>query len=88
MFQQCRKLRRYLRSRLTPSRFRHCLLQFPTAFGTRPTYVAHATLQIEREAPQVVSFDPQSSGGAVVSDPKDPFFRTRYEMLKSRALAE
>ncbi|PWQ98491.1 GumC family protein [Leucothrix arctica] len=56
-------------------------------FSTKPSYVAHATIQIEKEAPTVVSFSPTTTQGAPDSL-QDPFFRTRYEMLKSRALAE
>lgn len=56
-------------------------------FSTKPSYVAHATIQIEKEAPTVVSFSPTTSQAAPDSL-QDPFFRTRYEMLKSRALAE
>ena len=56
-------------------------------FSTKPSYVAHATIQIEKEAPTVVSFAPAVTQAAPDSL-QDPFFRTRYEMLKSRALAE
>ncbi|RVU84459.1 polysaccharide biosynthesis tyrosine autokinase [Leucothrix sargassi] len=56
-------------------------------FSTKPSYVAHATIQIEKEAPTVVSFSPTTSQAAP-DTLQDPFFRTRYEMLKSRALAE
>ena len=44
-------------------------------------------IQIEKEAPTVVSFSPTTSQAAPDSL-QDPFFRTRYEMLKSRSLAD
>jgi capsular exopolysaccharide synthesis family protein len=56
-------------------------------FSTKPSYVAHATIQIEKEAPTVVSFS-QNNSQAAPDTLEDPFFRTRYEMLKSRSLAE
>lgn len=57
-------------------------------FSTKPSYVAHATIQIEREAPQVVSFGQTEAQSSAVDSLQDPFFRTRYEMLKSRVLAD
>jgi uncharacterized protein involved in exopolysaccharide biosynthesis len=57
-------------------------------FSTKPSYVAHATIQIEREGPQVVSFGQTEARTTSVDSLQDPFFRTRYEMLKSRVLAE
>ena len=56
-------------------------------FSTKPSYVANATIQIEREGPQVVSFGQTDSSPSPGDSLKDPFFRTRYEMLKSRVLA-
>ena len=66
-----------------------CTLLFALlfTFSTKPSYVAHATIQIEKEAPTVVSFSPTTSQAGPDSL-QDPFFRTRYEMLKSRSLAE
>ena len=66
-----------------------CTLLFALlfTFSTKPSYVAHATIQIEKEAPTVVSFNPTPSQAGPDSL-QDPFFRTRYEMLKSRSLAE
>ena len=57
-------------------------------FSTKPSYVAHATIQIEREGPQVVSFGQTEARTTTIDSLQDPFFRTRYEMLKSRVLAE
>lgn len=57
-------------------------------FSTKPSYVAHATIQIEREGPQVVSFGQTEVQSSAIDSLQDPFFRTRYEMLKSRALAD
>ena len=56
-------------------------------FSTKPSYVANATIQIEREGPQVVSFGQTEAQTTSIDSLQDPFFRTRYEMLKSRALA-
>jgi len=56
-------------------------------FSTKPSYVANATIQIEREGPQVVSFGQTEAQTTSVDSLQDPFFRTRYEMLKSRVLA-
>ena len=56
-------------------------------FATKPSYVANATIQIEREGPQVVSFGQTDARSSAVDSLQDPFFRTRYEMLKSRLLA-
>ena len=56
-------------------------------FSTKPSYVASATIQIEREGPQVVSFGQTEAKTTSIDSTQDPFFRTRYEMLKSRALA-
>lgn len=56
-------------------------------FSTKPTYVAGATIQIEREGPQVVSFGQTEAKSTTTDSLQDPFFRTRYEMLKSRVLA-
>ena len=56
-------------------------------FATKPSYVANATIQIEREGPQVVSFGQTEARSNATDSLQDPFFRTRYEMLKSRVLA-
>jgi capsular exopolysaccharide synthesis family protein len=51
---------------------------------TPPVYRASATLQIDREAMQIVLVEGVTSGEASGGD----FFQTQYELLKSRALAE
>ena len=55
--------------------------------ATKPTFLANATIQIEREGPQVVSFGQTEAKSNSTDSLTDPFFRTRYEMLKSRVLA-
>lgn len=54
----------------------------------KPSYRANAIVQIEREGAQIVDFGQtrKVSGGFDVE--KDPFFRTRYEMLKGRVLSQ
>ena len=54
--------------------------------SAKPTYRANATIQIERKGPEVVSFGKTESLGGEVDTLNDPFFRTRYETLKSRTL--
>lgn len=54
--------------------------------SAKPTYRANATLQIERQGPEVVSFGKTESLAGEVDSLNDPFFRTRYETLKSRKL--
>jgi len=56
-------------------------------FATKPSYLANAIIQIEREGPQVVSFGRTEAESSSIDSLQDPFFRTRYEMLKSRVLA-
>ena len=53
---------------------------------TTPIYRATVTLKIEREASKVIDF----KGGSVVPEEAgDPeFYRTQYELLRSRSLAE
>ena len=55
--------------------------------STKPSFVANAIIQIEREGPQVVSFGQTEVRSDSPDSLQDPFFRTRYEMLKSRVLA-
>jgi capsular exopolysaccharide synthesis family protein len=53
---------------------------------TTPTYTAASTIQIEREAPKVISI-----GGVEAADQQDQgpeFFETQYGLMKSRSLAE
>lgn len=52
-----------------------------------PTYRAGATIQIEKEGAQVVNFGTVSAASPDMGD-QDPFFRTQYEQLKSRKLAD
>lgn len=52
-----------------------------------PTYRAGATIQIEKEGVQVVNFGTLTSASPDMGE-QDPFFRTQYEQLKSRKLAE
>ncbi len=54
--------------------------------SAKPTYRANATIQIERKGPEVVSFGKTESFAGEVDTLNDPFFRTRYETLKSRTL--
>lgn len=54
---------------------------------TTPTYRAGATIQIEKEGVQVVNFGTVTSAAPDMGE-QDPFFRTQYEQLKSRKLAE
>ncbi|MFO1316212.1 MAG: polysaccharide biosynthesis tyrosine autokinase [Burkholderiales bacterium] len=53
---------------------------------TTPVYRATVTLKIEREASKVIDF----KGGSVVPEEAGDleFYRTQYELLKSRSLAE
>jgi len=50
------------------------------------TYRANATIQIERKGVEVVSFGKTDNLGGEVDSLNDPFFRTRYETLKSRKI--
>lgn len=54
---------------------------------TTPAYRAGATIQIEKEGIQVVNFGTVTSASPDMGE-QDPFFRTQYEQLKSRKLAE
>ena len=55
--------------------------------STPPSYRANALVQIEREGAQIVTTGQTSRSAGVFDADKDPFFRTRYEMLKSRSLS-
>jgi capsular exopolysaccharide synthesis family protein len=55
------------------------------AFSTTPTYVAQATLMIERKAPRVVKIQ-QVIGEAEQAD-ESSFYESQYQLLKSRSLA-
>jgi len=50
-----------------------------------PTYTAEVTLLIERKPPRVLDM-PEASTELLVPDEYD-FYKTQYELLKSRALA-
>ncbi len=52
-----------------------------------PSYRSNAVIQIEREGAEIVNFGQTSRVTGDFDVNKDPFFRTRYEMLKSRTLA-
>ena len=54
--------------------------------SAKPTYRANATIQIERKGVEVVNFGKTDNLGGEVDTLNDPFFRTRYETLKSRQL--
>ena len=54
---------------------------------TVPTYRAGATIQIEKDGVKVVNFGTVDANGPNLGV-DDPFFRTQYEQLKSRKLAE
>lgn len=56
-------------------------------WNTVPTYRAEATIQIEKEAVQIVNFGSLTSASPDMGA-QDPFFRTQYEQLKSRRLAQ
>jgi len=57
-------------------------------FSTPPSYRADALVQIEREGAKIVTFGSTNRSSGVFDEGKDPFFRTRYEMLKSRVLSK
>ena len=57
-------------------------------FSTKPSYRANAIIQIEREGAEIVNFGRTQKPAGSVSADNDPFFRTRYEMLRSRVIAQ
>ncbi len=57
-------------------------------FSTPPSYRANAMIQIERDGVEIVNFGQTARAGGSFELDKDPFFRTRYEILKSRVLAQ
>ncbi|MBU0654461.1 MAG: polysaccharide biosynthesis tyrosine autokinase [Gammaproteobacteria bacterium] len=63
------------------------LLTVWNTLTTVPTYRAGATIQIEKETVQIVNFGAVSSASPDMGT-LDPFFRTQYEQLKSRKLAQ
>ncbi len=56
--------------------------------STPSTYRANALMQIEREGAQIVTTGQTTRLEGSFDVDKDPFFRTQYERLKSRALSE
>ncbi len=52
-----------------------------------PSYRAVSTIQIEKEGAQIVDFGALNTASPDLGE-QDPFFRTQYEQLKSRRLAE
>ncbi|MEZ5476096.1 MAG: GumC family protein [Thiolinea sp.] len=63
------------------------LLAVLITWSIAPSYRAIATLQIEKEGVQVVDFGDLKAVSPDMGE-LDPFFRTQYEQLKSRKLAE
>ena len=57
-------------------------------FSTDPTYRANATIQIEREGAEIVDFGRTQKSIDSASTINDPFFRTRYEILRGRVVAQ
>ena len=56
-------------------------------FSIKPTYRANAIIQIEREGAEIVNFGNTQQASVGYSE-NDPFFRTRYEMLRGRVIAQ
>ncbi|MEE9328213.1 MAG: polysaccharide biosynthesis tyrosine autokinase [Cocleimonas sp.] len=56
--------------------------------SAKSTYRANAIIQIEREGAEIVSFGKTNKPNGSFSSENDPFFRTRYEMLKGRVIAQ
>ena len=57
-------------------------------FSIKPSYRANATIQIEREGAEIVDFGRTQKTVDSVDFLNDPFFRTRYEMLRGRVVAQ
>lgn len=57
-------------------------------FSTIPTYRANATIQIEREGAKIVDFGRTQKPAGSTDSLNDPFFKTRYEMLRGRVVAQ
>ena len=55
--------------------------------SSKDIYKATAIVQIEKEGAQIVSFG-KTSAGSVYTDSNDPTFKTTYELLKNRVLAQ
>jgi capsular exopolysaccharide synthesis family protein len=56
--------------------------------SARSTYRANAIIQIERDGAEIVSFGKTNKPNGAFSSENDPFFRTHYEMLKGRVIAQ
>ncbi len=57
------------------------------AFTRTPLYTAETTVLIERKAPQILNLR-DAQGETDYNDYNNEFYKTQYEILKSRALAE
>ena len=57
-------------------------------FTRTPLYTAEATLLIERKAPQVLKVQDARADSSDYNDYNNEFYKTQYEILKSRSLAE
>ena len=58
------------------------------AFTRTPLFTAEATLLIERKVPQILNMRDARGEAADSNDYNNEFYKTQYEILKSRALAE
>ncbi|HEY2923148.1 MAG TPA: Wzz/FepE/Etk N-terminal domain-containing protein, partial [Candidatus Binatia bacterium] len=58
------------------------------AFTRTPLYTSETTLLIERKAPQILNLRDARGEAADYNDYNNEFYKTQYEILKSRALAE
>src|SRR5919108_1615052 len=58
------------------------------AFTRTPLYASETTLLIERKAPQILKLQDARGEAADYNDYNNEFYKTQYEILKSRALAE
>src|SRR5919109_1379206 len=58
------------------------------AFTRTPLYTSEATLLIERKAPQILKLQDARADSVDYYDYNNEFYKTQYEILKSRALAE
>ena len=57
-------------------------------FSTKPSYRANATIQIDRSGAEIVDFGRTSQVSTSSDALNDPFFRTSYEMLRGRVIAQ
>lgn len=64
------------------------LLSLFYTFSAKPSYRANAMIQIEREGAEIVNFGQTQKPADSISYDSDPFFRTRYEMLRGRVIAQ